>query len=122
MALIGIFWFDENAVLFRSCGVEEGSTAINHLIDSPFEHWKVWQTLPRRTAIRELEYQKLPRGRVLYDSARKIPLVYLDKTLLTDECKQKIRNNFELVGKVSWQLDNHYSTNRQKIRKLVTEK
>ena len=121
MAHIGIFWFDGSTLLACKCTLAEGCVALGHIIDSPLEHWRVWQTLPRRAALWELDYQELPRGRVLFDKTRNRPLVYLDKSLLMSEYKQQIRNYFELNGKVSWRLDSHYCTNSRDINLSIFE-
>jgi len=99
--------------------VSAGVQGIPGLIDSPFDHWQVWDEIVKPMAIWGVEYQQLPRGRVIYDVQHKKVCVYLDKNLATESLKATIRNSFKLNGcAIRWLLDSHYTTNKSELQNL----
>lgn len=111
MPYIGIFWFHGNDIIAKKCNLKDGTQTIAGLIDSPFDHWLVWDEISKPKELWGLEYQQLPRGRVLYDIHNKKANIYLDKNLCSADHKQKIRIFFELQSvAIKWSLDSHYRT------------
>ena len=118
---IGIFWVYKNKVIGRTKSLDE-CVAVNNWIDSPEEHSAVWEDEPAFEELRKsrTEYFKIPRGRVVWNQKENKPVVYADKTLLSDEIiKQKIAKFFKLnTASVLWEADSHYTTDENDLSAL----
>ncbi len=122
MPLVGIFWFHQQTILAKTCKITEGIQGVHGLIDSPFDHWKIWEEMPKPSALWELEYHQLPRGRVIYDVNQKKARVYLDKNLAKETLKEIIRSHFQLSNyTICWLLDSHYTTDSSKLYRLFLQ-
>jgi hypothetical protein len=126
MPKIGIFWIHHGKILGKACELEEGESSIANLIDSPDNHIDLWECDPDFLspfpALRSLEYQQVPRGRVLFSTHNNTALVYMDKTLYTSADKHLIMDFFGLQNvKVIWKTDPHYTTVDQDIDGLLDE-
>lgn len=115
MASIGIFWVYKGIVFGKKATIVEGDEAVTGMVDSPFNHVDVWESdteFHRQfPELVHLEYQQLPRGRVLYQRAKISPLVYLDKTLNTRATRVLIASFFEFEHEQAvWRSDLHYTT------------
>lgn len=113
MANIGIFWCLEGKITGRSRFFKEGECNLPGLWDSPDNHIDLWECEPESinlpVYLRQLEYQVIPRGRLIYDQRRKISLVYMDRSLFNDASKEAIQKFFKLEGKkLKWCKDPHY--------------
>ncbi len=96
------------------------------MVDSPYDHVDVWETdTDYRRNFPELvqaEYQQIPRGRVLYQTGKGVPVVYLDSTLNTPPVRELIARFFEFpVEQASWQRDAHYTTRQNDLDALFDE-
>ena len=122
MIKIGIFWFIENQVYAVCQDVNLAYSSINHILDTDFEHWQVWEDAaikPRGIKLYQHEYFDFPRGRVLYNTTSFSSLVYLDKTLINEATKNKICQAFNLVSdKIIWKTDDHYTTDKDLLAKM----
>lgn len=115
MAAIGIFWVYKGVVFGKKTTIAEGEEALTGMVDSPFNHVDFWDSdtdLHRQfPELVHLEYQHLPRGRVLYLRAQASPLVYLDRTLNTRVTRTLIARFFEFEPEQAvWRSDLHYTT------------
>src|SRR5207245_11009414 len=82
-------------------GIDDGD-----FINGPFDHMAYWETV-RRTipALRTVEYDAVPRGRVLYRTAEGRGYVYMEQVLHRRAGKALIRPLFELPGRTPLLLD-----------------
>lgn len=119
---IGIFWFYKNTVLGIAEDISQGCKGYNGLIDSNFDHVNVWETLEIKIQFPELksmEYEQIPRGRLLYSTKQNKHIIYMDKTLFEPNVKQKIAEFFDFNSKLSvWKKDPHYNTNQDELSSL----
>ena len=122
---IGIFWFYKNTVLGIAEDICQGFKGYNGLIDSNFDHVNIWETLELKTQFPELsnmEYEQIPRGRILYSSKQNKHIIYMDKTLFELEMKQKIAEFFNInLNQASWKKDPHYNTNQDELSRLFDD-
>ena len=121
MPKIGIFWFSENKVIGKARDLREG-VETNGSVDSPDEHFRLWEQESSFRPLRQMgvEYQEIPRGRVVWREDTNAPVVYMDKRLLASrDAKQKVAAFFELPEKyIQWQSDPHYTTDPDEINRL----
>lgn len=102
------------------------------MLDSPFTHVGAWLQVRAEAGLPpHLEYDDLPRGRVLYASEVKASVVYGDRTLIgasrpTELVEQVRRNRAAIIAffalaadKVVWRHDDHYTVGRERITPLL---
>lgn len=126
MAKIGVFWVHHGTVIGRAVDVEAGKEYVQGIIDSPDDHVTLWEKTPGFLnlfpALIGTEYQTVPRGRVLYDRTEKKAVVYMDKSLFSDDLKSKISIFFGLEdADTVWRSDPHYTTDPVTISHLFDE-
>ena len=102
--------------------VDEG-TALNGIVDAAFAHIDTWPVLQRRHAeLRVLEYEDVPRGRVLFLQRQKRFRVLMDKALFRPAIKAAIRKAFALPkARTEFKTDAHYTTDPAAIERLFEE-
>ena len=124
MSYIGVFWWCKDHVIGKARGLAEGERGLSYIIDSPDTHMDLWEQHPETiqlpNALRELDYQEMPRGRVVFDIKAKQSIVYIDKSLLNDEVKAAISEFFQLKPKqAKWRKDPHYTVDPWEIGRLL---
>ena len=112
---IGIFWVYRQTVLGQAIELCAGEAGVPGILDSPATHVRLWEQLRHRTAafpeLRDVEYDRIPRGRVLWQQQLHQAIVYLDARLFNLEDMARIKAFFWLDGvTVTWQRDAHYTT------------
>jgi len=110
---IGIFWFYKNQVFGVSHQFDINSSDSLGMIDSPYNHVSYWNELRDKfSELRDIEYDELPRGRVIFDKNKNILIIYLDKKLLIKSKVSKICDFFDAEYDVNTvlRLDPHYRT------------
>jgi len=114
VAKIGIFWVIDGKKVdgYREpleCGEDYGDT-----IQPTFDHFSYWEKLILRyPKLKILEYDDIPRGRVVYNKKEKRFLILSSKEVLEDRNLIKaICQFFEIteIPKLVW--DEHYEINR----------
>ena len=123
MSKIGIFWVYKNTVIGKAANLAEGDQLIPGVVDSPDTHIYVWESDPEFrlpfSELRELEYQSVPRGRVIFFKNQLVFKIYMDKTLFSEANKKHILEYFDLAeSKVIWETDSHYTTDQNEIDNL----
>lgn len=69
-----------------------------------------------------MEYEQIPRGRLLYSTKQNKHIIYMDKTLFEPNVKQKIAEFFDFNSKLSvWKKDPHYNTNQDELSRLFDD-
>lgn len=110
---IGIFWFYKNQVFGVSHQFDINSSDSLGMIDSPYNHVSYWNELRDKfSELRNIEYDEVPRGRVIFDKNKNILIIYLDKKLLIKSKVSKICDFFdaEYNANAILRLDPHYRT------------
>jgi len=116
---VGIFWVFKGKVLAATYALPEGEQygdAINGLTDH-VKYWSHFQKL--HLGLRGMEYQDVPRGRVLFMKPTGIFHVYMDKVLHNLKTKRALLKEFELPKRsTQFLLDAHYTTDSDDLEKL----
>jgi len=108
---VGIFWFiTSTEILQDSVPLSEGHDD-GDFINGPSGHYVYWESL--KTCIPSLigiEYDRVPRGRVIYSKLDGTFLVYGSKAMMSDrKMRQLILNDFSLeASNVRFIADDHY--------------
>lgn len=132
--LIGIYWLYDSQVFGLSCSLAQAEPGVPGLLDSPFTHVDAWPHVRGEAGVPpHLEYDDLPRGRVLYASDAQAGIVYGDGKLIGGSraagLAEPIRRNRDAImaffglaaDKVVWRHDNHYTVGRKRIDPLLDD-
>jgi hypothetical protein len=118
---VGIFWFDRGQLIIDAVpladGVDDGV-----FVNGPYDHDPYWPIVQRTHAnLRALEYDQVPRGRVLFNKTESRFYGYLDKVLDTPMMKRIIMACFHLPRKHTvFQTDLHYTTEPGDLNQLFS--
>ncbi len=112
-AKVGIFWFYKQTIIAKIHEIDLSIADELGLIDSPFQHIQEWEKnhiyLSSFPELLGSEYQEYPRGRVVFNAAKRKFRVILDKNLFTKQYIQQINNAFNLIQyDVEYFSDPHY--------------
>ena len=118
---VGIFWVFRKQLLAATFALADGQAygdAINGLTD----HVKYWPRLQQQhPVLRWLEYQDVPRGRVLFMKPAGEYHVYMDKTLHRPQIQRALLKEFDLPSRSTQFLaDAHYTTDPGELELLFT--
>jgi hypothetical protein len=117
--LLGIFWFLNGKLLKAETVLEEGIENLE-AISAKGDHINVWPILQRQNAgVRNLEYEEVPRGRIVFMKKPKKFRVYMDKTLHTPAIKKLILAEFRLPKtRTQFFTDPHYTIDPADLDRL----
>ena len=109
---IGIFWCYQNQIVGIAHDFKLSEQDSLGLIDSAYVHVNYWEELQnQQVELRHIEYEEIPRGRVIYNSLSNKTIVYMDAKLFKKSIAQKITVFFELYfDDVIWKKDPHYQS------------
>lgn len=81
---IGIYWVHHHRVIGVHCALADGEQGVPDLIDSPYGHFDWWDRHVADTCptLVGLNYDDIPRGRVLYDCRHGKPVIYGDRSVV----------------------------------------
>lgn len=116
---VGIFWVFRGHLLAATFNVSEGEP-FGDAINGRTDHVHYWPTLrEQHPPLRHLEYQDVPRGRVLYMQPTGKFLVYLDRAIQTAANQRAILKEFQLPpAKTRFLSDPHYTTDPEELARL----
>jgi len=119
---VGIFWWYRGRLLASAVPIAEGVVS-GDIVDSALNHYSHWRLIQQQhPALHRLEYDEVPRGRVVFSKKEVVFSVFMNSKLNRPGVKNSITRAFELDGKnVRFASDSHYSTNRQQINSLFDE-
>jgi len=120
---VGIFWVYRGRLLTAAVPVADG-LSYGDAIHSQVDHVKFWPELQRRImALRDLEYEQVPRGRVVFQGLEKRFCVYMDRKLHRQHIKRLLVNEFSLPrGKTDFLTDPHYTTDAGELNQLFGDR
>ena len=118
---VGIFWVYQDQLIAAAvplhAGIDDGD-----FINGPLDHLPYWETVRRRVpALRTVEYDAVPRGRVLFKHGEGRCVVYMDKVLHREEVKTWIMTYFELPAATPFVPDLHYTTTLEDLERLFDD-
>jgi hypothetical protein len=112
---VGIFWIYGNQLIQNSIPWRDTAWVDidgDHVYDFPVDHYRYWGRLKKHIpAIAGLEYDGLPRGRVIYKIPARIFYIYVPESIIIGRKDKRdlIKKEFSLVGKVVvFKSDPHY--------------
>lgn len=116
---VGIFWVFRGRVLAAPCPVAEGVEACD-MVNGPHDHVDYWPVLQRQhPELADLEYEEVPRGRVVFSRADRRFCVYLDKKLHRPAVESRLVRVFGLPrSRTSFSTDPHYVTDPGELDRL----
>ena len=122
MAKIGCFWVYKNKVIGKARTLNEG-VDVGGRIDSPDDHVTLWENdsaFIKPNELAGVEYQTVPRGRVVWFKKEKTAVVYMDRKLLDSSAvRKKVATFFGLAAdEAEWKADLHYTTDPDEIDSL----
>jgi hypothetical protein len=120
---VGIFWLvqspgDEVRLLTAGCPLDQAEPYGDCLTFSPghYETWAHWRRdrsaePALRAIVRSYEYEDWPRGRIVFDRARDLFVLYADRKLLTTAMIARLKTQFHLPAeRTEVQSDLHYQS------------
>jgi hypothetical protein len=119
---VGIFWVDRGQLIIAAVpladGVDDGVFA-----NGPDDHDPYWPIMQRTDAnLRGLEYDQVPRGRVLFNKAENRFYCFLDTRLCTAAMKRMIIARFHLPRAITiFQTDLHDTTDPDELNQLFSQ-
>lgn len=116
---VGIFWVHRGKLLAAAVPVTEGVQSVD-AINGQVDHVSYWPRLQKlHLELRDLEYEQVPRGRVLLLKATETFCVYMDKTLHKPKIKQALMREFGLPkSRTRFTTDSHYTTDPRELDRL----
>jgi hypothetical protein len=116
---VGVFWVFKGRLLKFTKPLEQGYDN-GEVVDTDDNHLDVWPKLQMALPqLRVLEYEDVPRGRVLFHKAARRFGVYMDKRLHVQHVKRKIVAAFQLpTSTTDFLTDPHYTTDEAELRLL----
>src|SRR5215210_5007827 len=86
----------------------------------PLDHVEFWTALQRRHSyLRELEYEQVPRGRIMFRPKNNEFRVLLDRVLMKPRWKRKLLKLFQLPpNRTAFLPDPHYTTDSAALDEL----
>jgi len=126
MPKIGIFWVYAGEVFGRAVDLSAAEERAPGYLDSPDDHADLWENhlglLRPFPTLRDEEYHKVPRGRVIWQKKQQVATVYMDTTLFDAKTKSDIVAFFNLEdAHVCWKTDPHYTTDRKQLARLFDD-
>lgn len=124
--MIGVFWVYRGMVFGQAEHVALGTEAVPGLTDSRLEHVELWEQMTSAKRLfpelATMEYQQVPRGRVLWQRKEDRHLIYLDKTLYSQKIFTAIAEFFQFKrSQAVWKTDSHYTTAADELDRLFLE-
>jgi hypothetical protein len=120
---VGIFWvaqtsIGETRLLAAGCPLDQAEPYGNCLTYGPghyetWAHWRRDRTVEPalRALVRSYEYEDWPRGRIVFDRARDLFVLYADRKLLTPATIARLETQFQLPEeRTEIQSDFHYQS------------
>lgn len=109
---IGIFWYDQDRVIGIAHHFDQNDADSLGLIDSDYNHVQYWEKLRvENSHLKNIEYEEIPRGRIIFNTKKDQPMIYMDSKLFKKSIAKKIAEFFELdFDQIIWKKDPHYRT------------
>lgn len=119
---VGLFWFYKHRLMASPIPLDQAE-ARGAKRDSPEAHIAVWPRMVARykaewPILSILDYDEVPRGRVIFDTATQTFIIYMDATLFADAAPERkprvavrdaLSAAFQLHGqRICFATDSHY--------------
>jgi hypothetical protein len=116
---VGIFWFYRGRLLKSAVSVVNG-LPYGDAVHSQTDHVTFWPEVQRRIRkLQHVEYEEVPRGRIVYHRSESRYCVYMDRKLHKPRIKQLLLREFSLPKRfTSFLTDPHYTTDADELARL----
>ena len=116
---VGIFWIFKGKLL-KSETALDGGAEYGDVVHSQHDHIDYWPVLRgQNPELKQLEYEDVPRGRVMYFKQTKKFRVLMDKVLHTPQNKQLLLKAFNLPkARTTFGTDPHYTTDPKELDRM----
>lgn len=106
---VGIFWLVNHKLVTETTPVSQAELYLNFRTHAG-DHVTSWESLRRAGVVpSDLEYDEVPRGRLIYDAARDQFTLMADQHILHDkQVLAKIMTQFNLPANTITDTDRHY--------------
>jgi hypothetical protein len=111
---VGIFWILDNRLIQNSIPWHDAAWVDidgDHVYNFPVDHYSFWERLKIHVpAIADIEYDEIPRGRVILNKTVRTFYVYgPKKEIKSKKIQDLIKTGFSLYGKkIVFKSDPHY--------------
>ncbi len=108
--MVGIFWYDFGHVIHFADSLDH-ATATGDFVDTEKDHYRTWKNMVKlNPKFRFMEYEEVPRGRVVYNKKRQVYIVYSSFKLANNKrFRAAITESFNLkYQKTEFISDFHY--------------
>ena len=109
--MIGLFWFDDGKILFPIGEHIKDIPSIGGSKDIDQTHYRVWNQLHNHVPkYKSLEYEDVPRGRIVYKETDRLFIVYSSRKLKSSPAfRRAVINEFNLpASNTKFFSDLHY--------------
>ncbi len=107
---VGIFWIVNGELIADMVPLSHASEYGNALEHGG--HWEYWDKLLPQTSnqflLKDHEYDRFPRGRVLYFKNKEQVVVYADRCLWSLQIQSKLQAAFGIHSSFKFVADSHY--------------
>ena len=119
---MGIFWGYGARLLWSGVSVAKG-LRYGDSVHGSIDHVEFWPALQRQyPALRTMEYEVIPRGRVVFHKKSGRYVVYMDKKLHRTSVKRRIIRAFALPeDQTDFLTDPHYTTDEADLDRLFED-
>lgn len=106
---VGILWFVNGNLLIQSTPLSKAETYGDFLIQAE-SHESVWEQYQQTGIVPgEMEYDELPRGRVMYDTKTRRFTLLADRCIVRNKkIVRKIKQRMHLPKNTTIETDRHY--------------
>ena len=110
---VGIFWLYRGRPIVDGTPLSE-SERYGAMINYTGDHARFWETLQRNRLVpRDVEYDEVPRGRVLYNTSTRKFTMLADRCILGNKAAvRRMRELFHLPPSTETGTDPHYRCER----------
>ena len=107
---VGIFWIVDGELIADMVPLSHASEYGNALEHGG--HWEYWDRLvpqtPNQFLLKDHEYDRFPRGRVLYFKNKEKIVVYADRCLWELHSQRMVQSAFGIHSSIEFVADSHY--------------
>lgn len=120
MAKIGLFLIYKNIIIGKKRDISEGKEVAPHILQCPDSFDDIWlrdeKTICLFPELGKINYQVIPRGRVIYSLNDEQAVIYMDLDLHKKPIKKLISDFFELDNNTKfWKIDMEYTHLRRQL-------
>ena len=111
---VGAFWVIPGPRVIGEALDLNAATEVNETLDGVQGHNELWEHIERPVDLIDRTYTSIPRGRVIFITAKNCFVVYAAEEIVSSEGDRRAVESFYGIESnpsgVQWRLDSHYRT------------